>query len=214
MKTLIVTYLPSGAASNTRKLLDLFLELAPAGGRDEIDLLATPAPLFTTASMAAYLKRHYARQPLDAAEAAQLAGQDALIARLLAADVLVLAYPMHNFSMPAAVKAWFDAVMAKDVTFRKTPDGFAPMLPRLKALTLYTAGTEYPQGSLGGFPHWDGVAALSRIEFEFMGVREAEAIGVSLRGDAATREAKLADVRRRLAALVERWYRPAEATVA
>ncbi len=35
---------------------------------------------------------------------------DTLIAELMAADVIVLEVPMHNFSIPANLKTWFDLV--------------------------------------------------------------------------------------------------------
>ena len=108
--------------------------------------------------------------------------------------------------MPAAVKAWFDAVMFKDVTFQKAGAGFAPTLSKIKALTLYTAGTEYPQGMVAAYPHWDGVSALAKIEFEFMGFGEIEIPGLSLRGDKSIREQKLASARTRLATVVNRWF--------
>jgi FMN-dependent NADH-azoreductase len=206
MRTLIVKYLPSGAESNTQKLLDLFLDLAPAENREEVDLIRLPPPLFNVESMRAYLKRHYRKESLTVEEAALLTQNDELIAQLKSAEILVMAYPMHNFSMPAAVKAYFDAVMFKDVTFQKVPAGFAPTMSRLKALTLYTAGTEYPQGSFGVYPHWDGVSALARIEFEFMGFSEIEILGLSLRGDQNLREQKLSAARARLAQIIERWY--------
>jgi FMN-dependent NADH-azoreductase len=188
MKTLIVKYLPSGAGSNTQKLLDLFLELAPREGREELDLIQSMPPLFNTHSMHAYLKRHYRKEPLTSEESGFLARNDELIAQLKSADVLVMAYPMHNFSMPAAVKAYFDAVMFKDDTFQKRDGGFAPVMNKLKALTLYTAGSEYPQGMVATYPNWDGLSALARIEFEFMGFGECEIIGLSLRGEQNVRE--------------------------
>lgn len=206
MRTLIVKYLPSGDASNTKKLLDLFLELAPYDGREELDLNQSTPPLFNTASMQAYLKRHYRKEPLTFNEARLLARNDELIAQLKSADVLVMAYPMHNFSMPAAVKAYFDAVMFKDLTFQKADGGFAPMMSKTKALTLYTAGTEYPQEMVAHYPNWDGVSALARIEFEFMGFGESEIIGLSLRGDPGLREQKLAAARERIAAAVGKWF--------
>ncbi|MDP0499328.1 MAG: NAD(P)H-dependent oxidoreductase [Verrucomicrobiota bacterium JB022] len=205
MKTLIVHYLPTGADSHTRQLLKLFEEVAPTGEREVLDLLETPAPTFGRASMAAYLKRNYRHEPLTEAEAALFAPQDALIAQLKAADVLVMAYPMHNFSLPAPVKAYIDAIMFIGETFDWTPAGPAPVMQHLRALTLYTSGLELGTGPMHEFPNWDGVHALSRILFEFMGFSAWESIGVSLR-DPQTRPAKLAEVRRRLEGLVHQWY--------
>ncbi len=45
------------------------------------------------------------------AEAEALALSDILLAELEAADVLVLAVPMHNFGVPSTLKAWIDHVV-------------------------------------------------------------------------------------------------------
>ena len=38
---------------------------------------------------------------------------DRMTEQLKSADIVAIAYPMNNFSMPAPVKAWFDSVMLK-----------------------------------------------------------------------------------------------------
>ena len=111
MKTLIIKYLPSGANSNTKKVLDLFLEETKSHQISEIDLLKEQMPLFSEESIQSYYKRNYGGQKLDEKEAKLLAKNDQLIAQLKAHDLLVLAFPMHNFGMPAAIKAYLDAVI-------------------------------------------------------------------------------------------------------
>ena len=62
------------------------------------------------------------------AEAKALALSDVLVGELLAADVLVLATPMHSFGVSASVKAWIDHIVRPDVTFSysdKGPAGLA-----------------------------------------------------------------------------------------
>lgn len=77
--------------------------------------------------------------PVDAAYAAALAARadpatppasgsalyrsDALIAQLDAADVVVIATPMHNFTVPSALKAWVDHIVRVRATFAITPQG-------------------------------------------------------------------------------------------
>ena len=48
---------------------------------------------------------------------------DSLIAELEKADTVVLAVPMHNFSIPSTLKAWFDHVARAGRTFRYTAQG-------------------------------------------------------------------------------------------
>ncbi|MBV7538496.1 NAD(P)H-dependent oxidoreductase [Duganella sp. sic0402] len=52
-----------------------------------------------------------------------LAWSDLLIEELKAADAVVIATPMHNFSVPSVLKAWLDHVVRIGVTFNATPEG-------------------------------------------------------------------------------------------
>ncbi|MBM4292563.1 MAG: NAD(P)H-dependent oxidoreductase [Deltaproteobacteria bacterium] len=203
-KTLIVQYLPSGPYSNTLKLLSaLRAALAQRGGEvDVLDLVATPAPAFTPASMGAYYKRNYQGQPLSAEESAALAANDALIAQLKSADVVVLAHPMHNFGAPGPVKQWLDAVMFKDETFSYAG---ASMAGR-KALVLYTSGGRYDaQVASTQQGQWDTLTQLMKISFGFMGFDAVEVLSAALLNP-ATAEANLAAVTAEIEALVARWY--------
>jgi FMN-dependent NADH-azoreductase len=48
---------------------------------------------------------------------------DLLIEELRAADAVVIATPMHNFTVPSVLKAWLDHVVRIGVTFNATPEG-------------------------------------------------------------------------------------------
>jgi FMN-dependent NADH-azoreductase len=66
-----------------------------------------------------------------------LALSDALIEELMAADVIVLGVPMHNFSIPAPLKAWIDLVVRAGKTFSysdKGPQGLLPAGKRVVAI--------------------------------------------------------------------------------
>lgn len=52
----------------------------------------------------------------------------AAITELVAADMLVIGTPMHNFTVPAALKAWIDLVVRPFHTFASLPNGKAPLL--------------------------------------------------------------------------------------
>ena len=206
MKTLIVQYLPSGPYSNTLKLLNAFrdaLARSGAGGEVEVlDLIQTPAPAFTQASMGAYYKRNYQQQPLSAEESAALSANDALIAQLKGADVVVLAHPMHNFGAPGPVKQWLDAVMFKGETFSYS----GPSMAGRKALVLYTSGGRYDaQVASVQQGQWDTLTQLMKINFGFMGFDACEVLSAALLNP-ATAEANLAAVTAEISAVVSRWY--------
>ena len=65
---------------------------------------------------------------------------DSLIAELRAADEIVIALPVYNFGVPAALKAWFDLVLRARVTFRYGPDGPVGLLEGKRATVLVASG--------------------------------------------------------------------------
>ena len=202
MKTLIVQYLPTGANSATKKVLDLFLSETKNQEIEVLNLLEEPMPIFDEASIQAYYKRNYGGQKLDAAEAALLAQNDDLAAQLKSADVLVMAYPMHNFGMPAAVKAWLDAVVMKGETF----DYGKKMMAGKKVLTIFTSGGIYSENTFNfDYPNWNGLMLTAKANFTFMGFDEAEFVGASLR-DEATQGERLLDAKKKLQEIVKKWY--------
>ncbi len=73
---------------------------------------------------------------------------DELTSELIAADVLVIGAPMHNFTVSASLKAWIDQVVRTDMTFRITEAGVEPLLKGKKAIIVtsrggFVAGTAY-----------------------------------------------------------------------
>jgi FMN-dependent NADH-azoreductase len=71
---------------------------------------------------------------------ASLAVSDALIAELERADLLVISTPVHNFTVPAALKTWIDYVVRRDVTFHATPQGKIGLLRDRPTLVAVSAG--------------------------------------------------------------------------
>jgi FMN-dependent NADH-azoreductase len=76
-------------------------------------------------------------------QAARVALDDALIAELQAADVVVLGVPMYNFGVPAQLKNWIDAISRAGVTFRYTEKGPEGLLKNKKVYVALTRGGKY-----------------------------------------------------------------------
>ncbi len=72
---------------------------------------------------------------------------EALIRELDASDVLVIATPMHNFSIPAALKAWIDQVVRIHRTFASTPGGKAGRLADRPVFVVAAAGGWFTRAS-------------------------------------------------------------------
>ncbi|MFZ0339875.1 MAG: NAD(P)H-dependent oxidoreductase [Terracidiphilus sp.] len=105
-----------------------------------------------------------------------LAFSDQLVDELLTADVVVLAAPMWNLSIPASLKAWIDLIVREGRTFAFTTHGVAPLVPRGKRVVVFSArGGAYPAGTqLHDFDLQEpylrkilGVIGLTRIEFVY-----------------------------------------------
>ena len=203
MKTLLIKYLPSGEQSNTKKLLNLFLQELKNIQIQELDLLKASIPIFNETSLAAYSKRNYMNQSLTETEARSLSQQDQLIAQIKAVDILVMAYPMHNFGMPGIVKSYLDSILFNGETFAYGKK----LMAGKKVLTLFTSGGLYPQDYASvEYPHWDTLTQTSKINFNFMGFDEVEVLGTSLR-DPKQAEARLQELQEKIRALTQRWYK-------
>lgn len=81
----------------------------------ERDLGALPLPP---------VARDYARAVTSRTpDAAQFDLSEQLIGEIEATDALIVNTPMHNFTVPAALKLWIDYVLRIHRTFASTPDG-------------------------------------------------------------------------------------------
>ncbi|PHR61897.1 MAG: hypothetical protein COA43_01625 [Robiginitomaculum sp.] len=145
-KILVVSYTPRHE-SNSAKLLQSFIEIAERKHHiTHLDLVETPAPLLLTANLNALLKRNFMGMELAPEETKAVQGADHLTEQLQQCDRIVLAYPLYNFSLPAAVKAWFDVVIQNGKTFKiKDEGGYEGLCHGKKALILMTTGGDFSQ---------------------------------------------------------------------
>ena len=68
---------------------------------------------------------------------------DGLIEEVEAADVIVIAAPMYNFSIPSTLKAWLDHVVRAGRTFRYTASGPEGLLSGKKVYVVASRGGYY-----------------------------------------------------------------------
>lgn len=76
---------------------------------------------------------------------------DTLVSELEAADTIVLAAPMYNFSIPSTLKAWVDHVARAGRTFRYTGAGPDGLLKGKKAYVVTARGGVYSEGPGASF---------------------------------------------------------------
>ncbi|CAM2010329.1 FMN-dependent NADH-azoreductase [Acanthopleuribacter pedis] len=175
MNTLIIQYLPSGETSRTRRLRQAFLKHV-TGTVVTLDLLQNPPNFMTSDVKAILFKRSYLGESLNADERAVIGKNDHFLSLLRAADRVVFAYPMHNYSMPAIVKAFFDAVIIKGETFDLEGFNYRGLLGGKRALALITSGGVYEEGSDAA--ELDHCFKLQNILCRFVGFDQSEVISV------------------------------------
>jgi FMN-dependent NADH-azoreductase len=215
-KTLVISYLPAADRSNTKQVLDAFLANLENTDTEHIDLLNNPPPFFTPASLAAYGIRNYGGAQLSEDLQEAIAPMDKLVKQFKSADVVVMAYPMHNFGMPGIIKTYFDAVMQHGELFQYGPNGPEGLMKGKKALTIFASGGVYTQGQATiEYPSWDTLTVLARIEFTFMGFSEIEIVGAQgvLNPAPGAKEAAIEEAKAKVKTLAEKWYAEQPVTV-
>ena len=105
-----------------------------------------------------------------AEQRAVLAESDGLVAELKAADVLVIATPIYNFGVPAALKAWIDMVARARLTFRYTEDGPKGLLTGKKAYVIVASGGVPVDSAV------DFATPYLRHALSFIGITDVEVI--------------------------------------
>jgi FMN-dependent NADH-azoreductase len=131
------------------------------------DLASQPLPHLTAERFAALVTSPELRTNGQAHIAAE---SDALVAELVAADVLVIGLPMYNFGVPSTLKAYFDHVARAGVTFRYTASGPEGLLRGKRAYVIATRGGRY-----AGTPG-DLQSAFVRQFLGFIGITDVEFI--------------------------------------
>lgn len=144
--TLLVSYTPR-LESNTKKLVQEFLQ-ATSNKEDitYLDLVKEPAPLLLEDNLNALLKRNFMGMELTESENSSVQSVDQLVEQIKHADRIVIAFPMFNFSLPATVKAWIDAIIQNGKTFKINDEGgYEGLCQGKQALILMTTGGDFSQ---------------------------------------------------------------------
>lgn len=92
----------------------------PAAEVEVRDLAKNPLPFLDEAGVTALFTPADQRTP---EQVARIALDEAMIARVQAADILVLGVPMYNFGVSVQLKSFIDSIARAGVTFRYTEAG-------------------------------------------------------------------------------------------
>ena len=193
----------SGEGSKSRQVAgELVGSLQAAFGSRVVERHLTPAtmPHIDMTTFAAAGTPADKRTP-EQAVAATLA--DTIIAEAETADVIVLAAPMYNFSVPSTLKAWLDHLARSGRTFRYTEKGPIGLLTGKRVYVVVSRGGFYGESSPAkSMEHQD---SYLRAFFSFLGINDVTVIpveGQGIGGEIAAQE--LAKARSAVATLVQR----------
>ncbi|MBL8433678.1 MAG: NAD(P)H-dependent oxidoreductase [Zoogloea sp.] len=144
MKILQINSSARSAGANSTRLAEAItarLKAAnPAAVVELRDLAANPHPVLDEAALGALFTPAEQRTP---EQAARVALDDALIAQVQSADVIVLGVPMYNFGVPVQLKTWIDAIAKAGVTFRYTENGPEGLIKGKKVYVALARGGLY-----------------------------------------------------------------------
>ncbi|QJD92776.1 FMN-dependent NADH-azoreductase [Duganella dendranthematis] len=129
------------------------------------DLAAQPHPVLDEAALQALFTPADQR---SAEQAARVALDDAMIAQVQAADVIVIGAPTYNFGVTAQLKTWFDAIARAGVTFKYGPTGPVGLLTGKKVYVALSRGGIHRDGPS------DTQLAHLKIFLNFVGLSDVQ----------------------------------------
>jgi FMN-dependent NADH-azoreductase len=166
-----------------------------AGGAAVVrrDLAADPPPLVNADFVEAMRRRAGADDPAFAAS-------EVLIAELEAASSVVIGLPMHNYTVPAALKAWVDQVVRIGRSFDPTPAGKVGRLADRPGFVVVATGGVISGDGPTRQP--DFVTPYVTAVLRTIGIRNVRFLYLEALRDAAARESAMAAARKWISAQI------------
>jgi FMN-dependent NADH-azoreductase len=182
VNTLLIVNSSPRSNSTSRKLTRQFAEdwkaRNPSGRIVERDLSDGTIPYLSEPWIQAAYTPEPDRTP---AQRGLLTLSDTLIDELLAADVILLGIPMHNFSVPASFKAWIDQIARAGKTFSYTSQGPKGLIPsHKKVVAVLSRGGVYAAEGAPGAPDFQ-VSYLRQI-FGLVGLTDVTFVHADRQG--------------------------------
>lgn len=175
MATLLhVTVSPREEASHSRRIGRVLIESLGAAGLGirvvERDLARLPPPHLDKNFVEASLMPQTERRP---AHVEALAFSETLIGELEAAAIIVISTPMHNFTVPSALKGWIDHVVRPHRTFQSTTKGKVGLLRNRPILVVVACGGSFNDDPFGQI---DFLTPYLRYVFGIIGISNVEVL--------------------------------------
>lgn len=143
MKILNVLSSINGEHSNTKKVVeainDKLLEKHPEANIHTKDLAKSPVPHLD----ASHFQAFYATEELPENYESSVFHSDTAISEIKEADVVVIAVPFYNFTIPGTLKSWIDQITRAGVTFSYGESGPIGLLQDKKVFLAFASGGIY-----------------------------------------------------------------------
>ena len=144
---------PRGERSHSRKLAQEYLATwqaaHPAGTIVTRDLGHEPPPFVNEAWVEGAFTP---AENHSAAARAAIRISDRYVDEILAAEEIVIATPIYNLTIPAALKAWIDQISRYGRTFTRGENGFTGLLGGKRVRIIVSSGSDFrPEGPGGAY---------------------------------------------------------------
>lgn len=160
----------SASRALTRAIVAELLRQHPGATVAYRDLVAEAIPHLDGAIAAGFRP---VQGTASASTAAEHARSQALVAELLASDMLVIGAPMYNFSVASQLKAWIDRVVQPGRTFQYTDKGPVGLATGKRVIVASTRGGTYTSGPLMPL---DFQESYLRAVFAFIGITDVQVV--------------------------------------
>ncbi|WDE06150.1 NAD(P)H-dependent oxidoreductase [Thalassomonas viridans] len=175
-KVLIIKSSPAAEHSVSNEIADFLVTLLEDKDQQyDIsirDLAKEPAPVYDSEILNAF---YTPPEQLSARQKAISAPSLTYIEELKAADIVVFASPMHNFSITTLLKAYIDQICRMGLTFRYHADGPEGLVKGKQALIIGSAGGDFRQESQ---QHKDFQTPYLKHVLHFIGIEDISVIPV------------------------------------
>ena len=167
MQTLIINAHPdpqNKTAYCTNRLVDCLTEKLPDA--TVLNLYNEDIPELTAETLPLYGSVYDEKSSLSKREQQILARRAELIEQFKAADRLIIAMPMHNFSVTSRLKDYLDNIIMGGQTFQFSENGPQGLMGGHKALLVQSSGSVYSTGPLAP---WEQSYPFLRTVFGMLG---------------------------------------------
>lgn len=171
-KLLVIETSARGEASISRNMARQFVAnwraTHPGGAVTTRDLMETDLAFLTAPWLKAYFTPPVQLTP---AMKQELALSDELVAELIDADEIAIGTPVHNYNVPAVLKAWIDHIVRKGITLGFDGQG---LLKGKSATLLIASGGIYTENS--PIKHMDIATQYLKLILKVIGIEDVTVV--------------------------------------